>query len=60
VKCICQTLSPVTVVEYLKVLFVNSKVGEVFSLDGATSLANILVLKTLVFFYMLKKSNNLD
>jgi hypothetical protein len=69
-KCICQILSPVTVVEDLKGLFVNSKVGEVFSLDGATALANmqyykfvmfyLLVFKILVFFYMHKKSNNLD
>jgi hypothetical protein len=70
VKCICQTLSPVTVVEDLNGLFTNSKVGEVFSLDGASALANmqyykfvmfyVLVFKTLVFFNMLKKANNLD
>jgi hypothetical protein len=57
-------------VEDLKGLFIDSKVEEVFSLSGASALVNmqfhkfvmfyVIIFKTLVFFYMLKKANNLD
>ena len=69
-KCLCKTVSPVTVVADLKGLFGDSKVGEVFSADGLSAFANmefykmyifyILLFKTLIFLYLLVLANRMD
>jgi hypothetical protein len=60
----------VTVVNDLKGLFTNSKIGEVFSSQGLNALLNVefwnliifylYVFQTVLFFYFLKRGYDLD
>jgi hypothetical protein len=68
--CKCKSLSPTTVLNDLKDLLGNSKLGDVFSSKGLTSFLEmkyweypifyILAFKTIIFIYFLVKGYKQD
>jgi hypothetical protein len=68
--CKCKSLSPTTVLNDLKDLLGNSKLGDVFSSKGLTSFLEmkyweypvfyILALKTIIYIYFLFKGYKQD